>query len=68
MPRRVFITVAEVSGDLHASHLIHSLRSLDPDLIIEGHGGPQMRAAGAKIHTETTANAAMGFSALARVK
>ena len=68
MPRRVFITVAEVSGDLHASHLIHSLRSLDPELIIEGHGGPQMRAAGAKIHTETTANAAMGFSALARVK
>jgi lipid-A-disaccharide synthase len=68
MPKRVFITAAEVSGDLHASHLIHSLRTLDPELVIEGHGGPAMRAAGATIHTETTANAAMGFSALARVR
>jgi lipid-A-disaccharide synthase len=68
MPQRVFITAAEVSGDLHASHLIQSLRELEPDLVIEGHGGPLMRAAGAVIHTETTANAAMGFSALARVK
>jgi lipid-A-disaccharide synthase len=68
MPKRVFITAAEVSGDLHASHLIHSLRSLDPEIVIEGHGGPAMRAAGATIHTETTANAAMGLSALARVK
>ncbi|MDB5319244.1 MAG: lipid-A-disaccharide synthase [Phycisphaerales bacterium] len=68
MAKRVFITAAEVSGDLHASHLIRSLQELDAGLIIEGHGGPQMRAAGATIHTETTANAAMGFSALARVK
>ena len=39
MPKRIFITAAEVSGDLHASHLIESLRALDPTLIIEGHGG-----------------------------
>jgi lipid-A-disaccharide synthase len=68
MARRVFITVAEVSGDLHASHLIRSLRELDPKLEIEGHGGPAMRQAGATIHTETTANAAMGFSALGRIR
>src|SRR3954447_14518633 len=68
MAKRVFITAAEVSGDLHASHLIRSLRELDPGLVIEGHGGPAMRQAGATIHTETTANAAMGFSALGRVR
>jgi lipid-A-disaccharide synthase len=68
MAKRVFITAAEVSGDLHASHLIRSLRALDPRLVIEGHGGAAMRQAGATIHTETTANAAMGFSALARVR
>jgi lipid-A-disaccharide synthase len=68
MPKRIFITAAEVSGDLHASHLIESLRALDPTLIIEGHGGPRMRAAGATIHTETTANAAMGLSGVGRVK
>jgi lipid-A-disaccharide synthase len=68
MGKRVFITAAEVSGDLHASHLIESLRELDPTLVIEGHGGPRMRAAGATIHTETTANAAMGLSAVGRVR
>jgi lipid-A-disaccharide synthase len=68
MAKRIFITAAEVSGDLHAAHLISSLRKLDNTLVIEGHGGLQMREAGAMIHYETTANAAMGFSALARVK
>jgi lipid-A-disaccharide synthase len=59
MPRRVFITVAEVSGDLHAAELIRSLRLLDPEIQIEGFGGPQMAAAGANILHETTTGAAM---------
>ena len=67
MARRIFITVAEVSGDQHAAHLIHSLRQLDPSLIIEGHGGPAMEAAGAIIHHEMTHKAAMSFHALKRV-
>jgi lipid-A-disaccharide synthase len=67
MARRVFITVAEVSGDQHASQLIRSLRELDPELVVEGHGGQHMRKAGAIIHSETTGRAAMGINALARV-
>jgi lipid-A-disaccharide synthase len=66
-PRRIFITVAEVSGDQHAAHLIHSLKQLDPELVVEGLGGPQMRAAGAIIHHETVHSAAMGFSGIKRV-
>jgi lipid-A-disaccharide synthase len=64
--RRIFITVAEFSGDQHAAHLIRSLRQLDPTLIIEGFGGPQMRAAGAVVYQETVRSAAMGFSAVRR--
>lgn len=60
-PRRVFITVAEVSGDRHAAQLIRALRELDPTLQIEGLGGPEMRAAGAMVHHETVTNAAMGW-------
>src|SRR5437588_5782011 len=67
MPRRVFITVAEVSGDQHAAELIGALRKLDPGIIIEGFGGPQMAAAGATILHETTRKAAMTFHAVARV-
>lgn len=60
-PRRVFITVAEVSGDRHAAQLVRALMQLDPTLEIEGHGGPEMREAGATIHRETVSNAAMGW-------
>src|SRR5438105_6842742 len=68
MPKRIFITAAEVSGDLHASHLIRCLRERDPSVIIESHGGPRMREAGAILHREITNAAAMGFSALGRVR
>jgi lipid-A-disaccharide synthase len=66
MPRRVFITVAEVSGDKHAAQLIRSLKRLDPDIMIEGLGGPEMRAAGAIIHRDTVTKAAMGWRGIFR--
>src|SRR5438876_345568 len=43
MGKRIFIPVAEVSGDLHASHLIRSLRELNAGLLNEGHGGRAVR-------------------------
>jgi len=68
MPRKVFITAAEMSGDQHASQLIHGLRVLDPSVMIEGHGGSEMARAGATIHRETTSGAAMFHQALSRVR
>jgi lipid-A-disaccharide synthase len=67
MSRRVFITVGEVSGDAHAAGLARQLKALEPDIIIEGHGGPAMRAAGVTIHHDTVQGAAMGLRALLRV-
>lgn len=67
MARRVFITVAETSGDRHAAQLVRSLRQLDPDIIIEGYGGPEMAEAGATILCETVANAAMTVHGAKRV-
>lgn len=66
MPRRVFITVAEVSGDKHAAQLICSLKRIEPDIIIEGLGGPEMTAAGATIHKNTVTKAAMGWRGIFR--
>jgi lipid-A-disaccharide synthase len=65
--RRVFITVAEVSGDLHAAQLILELKRLDPALIIEGIGGPRMRDAGCIVHHETVRSAAIGLGAIKRL-
>ena len=58
-PRRVFLSVAEVSGDQNAAAFIRSLRELDPSIIVEGLGGPCIRQAGALIHHETVGKAAM---------
>ena len=67
MARRIFITVAEVSGDQHAAQLVRSIRALDPSIEIEGLGGPRMREAGANILYETTRAAAMGVGGIGRV-
>jgi lipid-A-disaccharide synthase len=61
------MTVAEVSGDRHAAGLIKALRQLEPDIIIEGFGGPEMAAAGATILYETTCGAAMTLHGVRRV-
>jgi lipid-A-disaccharide synthase len=68
MTRRVFITVAEVSGDKHAAQLIRSLRQIDPSLLIEGFGGPEMAAAGAIVHRDTVTRAAMGWRGILRAR
>jgi lipid-A-disaccharide synthase len=66
MARRIFITVAEVSGDKHAAQLVRELRRLDPSLIIEGIGGPEMQDAGATLHRNTVTKAAMGWRGILR--
>ena len=61
MPKRVFITAFEASGDQHAAELIRSLRSLDPAIAIDALGGAKMAAAGANVLEETVGKAAMGW-------
>lgn len=59
--RRVFVTAAEVSGDRHAAQFVRALRELDPSVLVEGLGGPEMAEAGVAVHRETVGNAAMGW-------
>ena len=61
LPKRIFITVAEASGDQNAAALIRSLRELDPSIEIVALGGPKMAAAGATLLEETVGRAAMGW-------
>ena len=42
------------------------MKRLEPDIVLEGHGGPAMRAAGVQIHHDTVTRAAMGLKALLR--
>lgn len=59
--RRIFFSVGEPSGDLHAANLIENLRRLEPNTEFVGFGGPKMEAAGCRLHFELTALAVMWF-------
>lgn len=56
---RIFFSVGEPSGDLHASNLIRHLKSLDPSIECVGYGGPKMKAAGCELHYPLTQLAVM---------
>ncbi|HEY1686662.1 MAG TPA: hypothetical protein VGG19_18005 [Tepidisphaeraceae bacterium] len=64
----IFITVAEPSADQHSANLIRELLQIRPDLQIHAIGGEKMRAAGAIIHHESVAKAAMGWRAALRAR
>ena len=61
-PLRIFFSVGEPSGDLHGANLIRALRSRDESIQCVGYGGPQMQAAGCKLHFDLTSLAVMWLS------
>ena len=57
---RIFFSVGEPSGDLHASNLVRQLRRR-MDLIADGLGGPKMQAAGCELQADMSDLAVMGL-------
>ncbi len=58
----VFFSVGEPSGDLHGANLIRQLRSRCEQFEAVGYGGPEMEAAGCRLHADLTALAVMWFA------
>jgi lipid-A-disaccharide synthase len=56
---RIFFSVGEPSGDLHAANLIRELRRREPSIDCVGFGGPQMARAGLQTHFQLTRLAVM---------
>jgi lipid-A-disaccharide synthase len=67
LKKRVFISAAEPSGDLHCAGLITSIRRNDRDIEFIGVGGRRMRAAGCRLLEITTDRAAMIYNAFWQV-
>ncbi len=59
--RRIFFSVGEPSGDVHAANLIRALRARCPSTETVGYGGPRMAEAGCRLHADLTALAVMWF-------
>lgn len=64
---RIFFSVGEPSGDLHAANLIRRLKERDASIECVGFGGPKMEAAGCKLHFELTTMAVMFLEALKKI-
>lgn len=60
-PLKIFFSVGEPSGDLHAANLIRALKARRPDVECLGYGGPHMAHAGCQLHADLTALAVMWF-------
>jgi lipid-A-disaccharide synthase len=58
----IFFSAGEPSGDVHGANLIRSLRAACPGLEAIGYGGPNMAAAGCRLHADLTALAVMWFA------
>jgi lipid-A-disaccharide synthase len=56
---KIFFSAGEPSGDLHGANLIRELARRCPDFEAVGYGGPEMAAAGCRLHADLTALAVM---------
>jgi len=59
--KKILISAGEVSGDIHAAHLVKALKALDPNLSFFGMGSERLKAEGAKIVFDITPRATIGF-------
>lgn len=59
--KKVFIITGEYSGDIHAAKVAERLYALNPDIIIEGVGGENLRAAGVKLFSDQKKMGAVGL-------
>ena len=59
---KVMIVAGEPSGDLHASHVVHRLKALCPDVKLFGMGGDLLEKADVKLDFHIRDSAVMGFA------
>ena len=62
MGQRLFFSVGEPSGDLHAANLIRSIQQVSPSSTFRGLGGCRMIQAGLELDYDLTSLAVMGFA------
>ncbi len=61
MPKTIFFSVGEPSGDQHAARLIREIQSVQPEIRVRGFGGPQMNDAGCRPDLDLTGHAVVGL-------
>ena len=60
--KKLFVITGEYSGDIHASRVVRELKKLNPELVIEGIGGNNLKNEGVKLFTTQEKMGAVGIS------
>lgn len=60
--KKIFIVTGEYSGDIHASKVAEALKAKNPDIVIEGIGGDNLRNAGVKLFSDQKKMGAVGLT------
>lgn len=60
--KKVFVITGEHSGDVHAGHVVKILKEKNPDIVIHGIGGDNLKNAGATLFCDHSKMAAFGFN------
>ena len=61
MAPKIFISAAEVSGDVHGARLAKEIKLIEPDAVLYGMGGEQMIAAGVDVWFDITEKSTIGL-------
>ena len=62
MAKKIFIITGESSGDKHASGVVRELKRLNPDAIIEGIGGQNLKEQGVKLFSDHSKMGGIGLT------
>lgn len=60
--KKIFVITGEYSGDIHAGKVVEILIQRNPELIVEGIGGDNLKNAGAALFCDHSKMSAFGFS------
>ena len=61
LPKKIFISAIETSGDLHAAQLVRALKKQNKNLIFYGIGSEALKAEGAEIFLDLTHRSTVGI-------
>ena len=61
MTKKIFVLSGEASGDLHAANLVHEMKRIQPNLVLQGWGGDRLQQEGVVIKKHIRELAFMGF-------
>jgi len=59
--KHIIIVAGEASGDMHAAHLVQSIKKINPSITFSGLGGEKMKNNGVTIYKDMTQLGIVGF-------